>query len=152
MADGESAIEAIEKELPHAVVGKGSFRNQHWAEIAPDRLLEVCQWIHDDPAAAYDYLVDVTAVHWPDDPKPMEVVYHLYSLTRDDRLRLKVRVPCRGPIHSVSAIWKSAEWNERETYDMFGIDFEGHPDLRRILMPEDYTDYPLRKELPLYRG
>jgi NADH-quinone oxidoreductase subunit C len=82
----------------------------------------------------------------------MEIVYHLYSVEHDDRLRLKTRVGDAGPVPTVSDIWKAAEWNERETYDMFGIDFEGHPDLRRILMPDDYTDFPLRKELPLYRG
>ena len=97
-------------------------------------------------------LVDVTAVHWPDDPQPLEMVYHLYSYARNDRLRLKVRVGTDEPVPSVSGIWKSADWNERETYDMFGIKFTGHPDLRRILMPDDYTDFPLRKEFPLYRG
>jgi NADH-quinone oxidoreductase subunit C len=152
MADGESTIRAIESEFPGAVLSTGSYRSQHWAELAPERLLEVCHWLRDDPSAGYTYLVDVTAVHWPDDPLPTEVVYHLYSLERDDRLRLKVRVPLVGPVPSVSAIWKSAEWNERETYDMFGVEFRGHPDPRRILMPDDYTDFPLRKELPLYRG
>jgi NADH-quinone oxidoreductase subunit C len=152
VADGESTIRAIEREFPGAVLAAGSYRDQHWAELAPDRLIEVCQWLHDDPTAAYDYLVDVTAVHWPEDPLPIEVVYHLYSIARDDRLRLKVRASSRGPVPSLSAIWKSADWNERETYDMFGVEFEGHPDLRRILMPDDYTDHPLRKELPLYRG
>ena len=66
--------------------------------------------------------------------------------------RLKVRTGDRGPVPSLTSLWRSAEWNEREAYDMFGIVFEGHPDLRRILMPDDYTDFPLRKELPLYTG
>jgi NADH-quinone oxidoreductase subunit C len=82
----------------------------------------------------------------------MEVVYHLFSLPRNDRLRLKLRTQGFGPVPTVSGIWASAEWNEREAYDMFGIVFTDHPDLRRILMPDDYTDHPLRKELPLYRG
>ena len=82
----------------------------------------------------------------------MELVYHLQSYARNDRLRLKVRAAERGPVPTLSGIWQSAEWNERETYDMFGIEFEGHPDPRRILMPEDYTDFPLRKEFPLFRG
>ncbi|NIP16660.1 MAG: NADH-quinone oxidoreductase subunit C, partial [Pseudomonadales bacterium] len=97
-------------------------------------------------------LTDVTAVHWPDIDPPMELVYHLYSYPRNDRLRLKLRVGNQGPVRSVAGVWKSAEWNERETFDMFGIRFEGHPDLRRILMPDEYTDNPLRKEFPLYRG
>jgi NADH-quinone oxidoreductase subunit C len=82
----------------------------------------------------------------------MQVVYHLFSYARNDRLRLKLRTADRGPVPSLAELWTSAEWNERETFDMFGIEFEGHPDLRRILMPDDYTDFPLRKELPLYRG
>ena len=100
----------------------------------------------------FDYLVDVTAVHWPEDEQPMELVYHLYSYSRNDRLRLKTRVAEKGPVASLSGLWHSAAWNERETYDMFGVRFEGHPDLRRILMSEDYTDFPLRKEFPLFRG
>ena len=101
---------------------------------------------------SFEFLTDVTAVHWPDDPEPMELVYHFYSLSRGDRVRLKLRTGERGPVPSLSDVWASANWNERETYDMFGIVFEGHPDPRRILMPDDYTDFPLRKELPLYRG
>ena len=97
-------------------------------------------------------VTDVTAVHWPDDPQPIEVVYHFYSLSRNDRLRVKVRTSDRGPVPTLSELWRSADWNEREAYDMFGVEFAGHPDLRRILMPDDYTDFPLRKELPLYRG
>ena len=82
----------------------------------------------------------------------MEMVYHLYSFANNDYLRLKVRCGDEGPVPSVSSVWRAAAWNERETFDMFGIRFDGHPDLRRILMPDDYTDFPLRKEFPLYRG
>ena len=67
-------------------------------------------------------------MHWPDDPEPMEIVYHLYSLSRNDRLRIKARAAERGPVPSMSSIWESANWNERETYDMFGVEFAGHPD------------------------
>ena len=82
----------------------------------------------------------------------MEIIAQLYSHSRNDQLRLKARVGDRGPIDSLTPLWHSANWNERETFDMFGVEFTGHPDLRRILMPDDYTDFPLRKELPLYRG
>jgi NADH-quinone oxidoreductase subunit C len=152
VTDGEQAIAALSSALPEAGVGSGSYRGQHWVEVKLDRLYEVCRWLREDPQASFDYLVDVTAVHWPDDPQPMEMVYHLHSLERSDRLRVKARTGDTGPVPSLSDIWHSAAWNERETYDMFGIVFEGHPDLRRILMPDDYTDFPLRKELPLYRG
>ncbi len=150
--DGAAAAERLQARFPDAVVEAGSFRGQHWVELRPERLLEVCAWLRDDPETDYAMLLDVTAAHWPDSAQPMEVIYHLFSLSRNDRLRLKLRVPDRGPAPSVTSLWASAEWNEREAYDMFGIVFDGHPDLRRILMPEDYTDYPLRKELPLYTG
>lgn len=152
MADGEEAIARIREAFPDAVVSAGSFRDQHWAELRIERLVDVCRWLRADPSRSYEFLTDVTAVHWPDDPRPMEVVYHLTSIERNDRLRLKVRTSDRGPVPTLTSLWESANWNEREASDMFGIVFEGHPDPRRILMPDDYTDYPLRKELPLYRG
>jgi NADH-quinone oxidoreductase subunit C len=150
--DGAAAAERLQARFPDAVLGAGAFRNQHWVELRADRLLEVCAWLRDDPECDFVMLLDVTAAHWPDSQQPMEVIYHLFSLGRNDRLRLKVRVADRGPVPSLTSLWRSAEWNEREAYDMFGIVFEGHPDLRRILMPDDYTDFPLRKELPLYTG
>jgi NADH-quinone oxidoreductase subunit C len=150
--DGEQAIQALREKFPRAVTGTGSFRDQHWVEIELAHLVEVCRWLRDDPATGYDCLLDATAVHWPDDPQPIEMVYHLYSFARNDRLRLKARAGDGDPVPTLSSIWPAANWNERETYDMFGIRFEAHPDLRRILMPDDYTEFPLRKELPLYRG
>lgn len=152
MADGRQAVERIQEKFPDAVLDSGSFRDQHWVEIEIDRLVEICNWLRNDPENAYDCLVDVTAVHWPDAPRPMQLVYHLFSYSRNDRLRLKTRTGDTGPVPTLSDIWKAADWNERETYDMFGIRFDGHHDLRRILMPDDYTDFPLRKEFPLYRG
>ena len=152
MPDGRQAIERLREQFPDAIVADGAFRDQHWVELRLDRLVEVCRWLRDDPANAYDYLVDVTAVHWPDQPQPFELVYHLYSYKSGDRLRIKTRAADGEPVPTLASLWKSAEWNERETYDMFGVRFTGHPDMRRILMPDEYTDFPLRKELPLYRG
>jgi NADH-quinone oxidoreductase subunit C len=152
VADGLQAIELLREKFPDAVVGSGSFREQHWAEIGISRLVDACIWLRDEPETAFDYLLDVTAVHWPEDDRPIEVVYHLFNKDRNDRLRLKVRVANGAAVPTLSGVWSSAAWNERETYDMFGIEFEGHPDLRRILMPDDYTDHPLRKEFPLYSG
>jgi len=151
-AEGAAAIELMAARFPDALVESGSFRGQHWAVIVPSRWSDVAQWLRDDPRTDYDVLLDVTAVHWPHRDPPMEIVAHLHSHSRNDRLRLKARVGDRGPIASLTPLWRSADWNERETFDMFGIVFDGHPDLRRILMPEDYTDFPLRKELPLFRG
>ena len=149
---GEEAVGRLKAQFGDAVVAAGAFRDQHWAVVAPAQWLTIARWLRDDAWAAYSVLLDVTGVHWPDRTPTMEVVAHLYSLSRNDVLRLKARVGDRGPIASLTPLWQSADWNERETFDMFGIVFEGHPDLRRILMNEDYTDYPLRKELPLFRG
>jgi NADH-quinone oxidoreductase subunit C len=152
VAEGAHAIELLKARFASAVVETGSFRDQHWAVIERGAWRAVAEWLRDDPRTDYAILLDVTAVHWPHRPEPMEIVAHLYSPSRNDNLRLKTRAPDRGPVDSLTPVWKSADWNERETFDMFGIVFEGHPDLRRILMPEDYTDFPLRKELPLFRG
>ncbi len=150
--DGKLGVDWIQTNHPEAILSRGEYAGQHWVQLDAQSLVDVCHGLHGDPDTAYSLLVDVTAVHWPNDPQPMEVVYHLYSVEKNDRLRIKVRCGDEGPVPTLSGIWRSAAWNERETYDMFGIRFDGHPDLRRILMPEDYTDFPLRKEFPLYRG
>ena len=116
------------------------------------RLGEVVGWLHDDPAQRYDLLADITAVEFRDAEMPIEVVWHLRSLPYRRFLRLKVLIEKTQPF-SVPSVWsihKSADWLERECFDMFGIKFEGHPDLRRILMWEQYREgYPLRKDFPL---
>ena len=152
VADGQQAIDRIKQQFPESVVDNGEYGNQHWVELSADRLVEICEWLRDDPENDYDYLVDVTAVQWPGEPQPLQLVYHLFSYSRNDRLRVKARADASGAIPTLTHLWRSADWNERETYDMFGIRFDNHPDLRRILMPDDYTDFPLLKDFPLYRG
>jgi NADH-quinone oxidoreductase subunit C len=116
------------------------------------RLLDIVRWLHDDSSQRYDYLSDVTAVEFRDPEQPIEVVWHLRSLPFRRFLRVKVQL-ARGAALQVQSVWgvyKGADWLERECYDMFGIRFEGHPDLRRILMWEQYREgYPLRKDFPL---
>ncbi len=152
MQDGLIGVDWIRANHADAVLTSGEYGGQHWVQLERDALVDLCHELKENPETAYNMLLDVTAVHWPDDSEPMELVYHLYSLDKNDRLRIKVRCADEGPVPSLAAVWRSASWNERETYDMFGIRFAGHPDMRRILMPEDYTEFPLRKELPLYRG
>jgi NADH-quinone oxidoreductase subunit C len=116
------------------------------------KLLDIVSWLHDDPAQRYDLLVDVTAVEFRDMEQPLEVVWHLRSLPYRRFLRLKVLIEKGQPLEvpSVWAIHKSTDWLERECFDMFGIKFLGHPDLRRILMWEQYREgFPLRKDFPL---
>ena len=127
-----------------------------WGEttvlVDKGRFLEIVRWLHDDQSQRYDLLVDVTAVEFRDSEMPIEVVWHLRSLPYRRFLRLKVHLE-KGQEMSVPSVWaiyKSADWMERECYDMFGIKFEGHPDLRRILMWEQYKEgFPLRKDFPL---
>ena len=116
------------------------------------RLLEVVRWLRDDPGQRYDYLSDVTAVEYRDLEQPLEVVWHLRSIPYRRFLRLKVELPKNRPlvVQSVWPVFKSADWLERECFDMFGVRFDGHPDLRRILMWEQYREgFPLRKDFPL---
>ena len=120
--------------------------------VARDRLLEVMRWLRDTPGEAYDYLVDVTAVEYRDRERPLEVVYNLRSLGRRADVRVKVELDPRQDLEvdSVVPLWRGADWLEREVFDMFGVTFRGHPDLRRILMWETYAEgYPLRKDFPL---
>jgi NADH-quinone oxidoreductase subunit C len=115
-------------------------------------LHDIIQWLHDDPSQRYDYLSDVTAVEFRDLEQPLEVVWHLRSLPFRRFLRLKVLIAKGEPfeVPSVWDIYKGADWLERECYDMFGVRFAGHPDLRRLLMWEQYKEgYPLRKDFPL---
>lgn len=115
-------------------------------------LRDVVQYLHDDPAERYDYLADVTAVEFRDLEQPLQVVWHLRSLPHRRFLRLKVELPPGAPLRvpSVWPVYRGADWLERECYDMFGVEFEGHPDLRRILMWEQYQEgFPLRKDFPL---
>ena len=116
------------------------------------RVLDVIRFLHDDAAQQYDYLSDVTAVEYRDIERPLEVVWHLRSLPMRRFLRVKVLLAKGAPlaVPSVHGIYKGADWLERECYDMFGIEFTGHPDLRRLLMWESYREgYPLRKDFPL---
>ena len=127
-----------------------------WGEttvlIERPRVLEIVRWLHDDRSQRYDYLSDVTAVEYRDAMVPLEVVWHLRSLPFRRFLRLKTQLPKDGPLEvdSVWPVYRGADWLERECYDMFGIEFRGHPDLRRLLMWEQYKEgFPLRKDFPL---
>ncbi len=120
--------------------------------LAPGAEHEALAWLKDDPDQRFDYLTDITAVEYRDQERPLEVVWQLRSLARKADLRVKVELDKDGPlaVASVFDLWKGADWLEREVFDMFGVSFEGHPDLRRILMWETYAEgYPLRKDFPL---
>lgn len=131
----------------------GRDSDQLWVRVSPDRLVEVCRFLKENPRTRFEQLSDVTCVDYLNFPNAQDrfgVIYSLLSVSLNHRLFLKVFVNDPEPaVPSVTCVWKGADWTEREVYDMFGIRFTGHPDLRRILMPEDFRDYPLRKDYPL---
>jgi NADH-quinone oxidoreductase subunit C len=122
-----------------------------WTIIVPaTQIVTVAQSLRDAPDARFDYLSDLTAVDWPPRAQArFDVVYCLYSTRLRHRVRLKVRVSERDPLPSVTGVWPAANWLEREVWDMFGVNFTGHPDRRRLLMPEDWQGFPQRKDYPL---
>jgi NADH-quinone oxidoreductase subunit C len=122
--------------------------------VQRDQVAAICAWLATAPEQSYEYLVDVTAVEYRDAVRPIEVVWHLRSIKYRRFLRLKAELPKDGKtpleVPSVWGVWKGADWLERECYDMFGIRFDGHPDMRRILMWEQYREgHPLRKDFPM---
>lgn len=148
--DAPSLLAAIAARVSDAGLEPGQATDQPTIVVLADRLIEVCCALRDAPDLGFAFLADVTAVDWwPREPR-FEVVYHLASIERRLRLRLKVRVPGERPLlPTVSHLWASANWQEREVWDLFGIVFDGHPDLRRLIMPEDWEGHPLRKDYPV---
>jgi NADH-quinone oxidoreductase subunit C len=156
-----TAIEALQERFPElgiegrqlCVYSDGSESGQIWVRIPPERWLEVGRFLYDDPRCRFDQLADVTCVDYltyPNAEDRFGVTYILTSYTHNSRLFVKVFVNDPNPtVPSVCGVWKGANWTEREVYDMFGITFSGHPDLRRILMPDGFQDFPLRKDYPL---
>ncbi|MEW5982136.1 MAG: NADH-quinone oxidoreductase subunit C [Acidobacteriota bacterium] len=117
--------------------------------VKADRLAAILTFLRDDAACAFDYLSDLTAVDWPPREKRFDIVYCLYSTRLRQRVRVKVRVADQEAVASATGVWAAANWLEREVFDMFGVPFAGHPDLRRILMPADWQGHPQRKDYPL---
>jgi len=147
----------LQRRFGDAIVEIHDHRDDHTAVVTRDALLAVLAHCRDDVALAFDVLMDLTAVDYlkfpgREDGPRFEVVYHLYSLTHNHRLRLKVRMDEDDPnVPSAVALWPIANWLEREVWDMFGVRFEGHPDLRRLLMYEEFVGHPLRKDYPITR-
>ena len=146
------SAERLRAALPAAFVRAEVVWGETTVFVQAAAVLEIVRYLHDDPSERYDYLSDVTAVEYRDGELPLEVVWHLRSLPHRRFLRLKALIAPGAPLRvpSVWPIYKGADWLEREAYDMFGIVFEGHPDLRRILLWEQYKEgFPLRKDFPL---
>jgi NADH-quinone oxidoreductase subunit C len=139
---------ALYNSHPDAIADGKYDHGEYMLVIAPEQILAVCSFLKDQQG--FVRLSTVTGVDWyPGEPR-YEVVYHLHAVERNERLRLKCRLRGENPaIESVTPVWASANWYERETFDLFGIQFNNHPDLRRIMMPDDYQGHPLRKDFPV---
>ncbi len=143
------AFKKLRESEPEAVEDARSFRGEVTLYIRPACLIRACEYLRDEPGLKFSFLVDVTVVDlYPNEPR-FEVVYHLLAMETSQRLRLKVRVSGETPrLNSAVSVWPAANAFEREVFDLFGIEFEGHPFLRRLLLPEDWKGYPLRKDYP----
>jgi NADH-quinone oxidoreductase subunit C len=144
-------VEMLEKRFPGAMSDPSIFRREPSLTVAKESLVAVCEFLKGEEGGGYKYLVDETAVDYPKRDKRFEIVYHLYSFQKNDRLRLKVLAGEGEKIPSVTGVWPTANWLEREVYDMFGVEYDGHPDLRRILLPDEWVGYPLRKDYDILR-
>lgn len=148
-ASNHPLVKKLRARFDGAVIEASEFLGQLSIRIDSSRLVEVCDALKSDSETQFNYLSDLTCVHYPDKKDaPFEVVYNLYSIPANERVRLKVAVNGEG-VESVTSVWPSADWPEREVYDLFGVKFRNHPNLRRILLPPDWEGHPLRKDYPL---
>jgi NADH-quinone oxidoreductase subunit C len=149
--DAPALIALLEQAVPGAVFEPvASVDLQTTVFVSRERVVEIAQALRERPELRFEFLAELTAVDfWPREPR-FELVYLLVSIEHRLRLRMKVRLPGSEPhVGTVSGIWPAANWLEREVWDMFGVAFDGHPDPRRLLMPEDWEGYPLRKDFPV---
>jgi len=143
-------LDKLAEKFGDAIVETASFRGDETCVVRREKLLDVCRYLRDE--LSFDMMTDLCGADYPDRDLRFEVVYHLYSVDKAKRLRLKVRVPqTEAVVPSVCEIWKAANWFEREAFDLFGINFEGHPNLKRILCHHEFEGHALRKDYPKNR-
>jgi NADH-quinone oxidoreductase subunit C len=149
-ASNHPLVKRLGEGLRDAVVEASEFLGQLSVRVKGERIVEVCEFLKRDAESPFNYLSDLTCVHFPENTDaPFEVVYNLYSISANVRVRLKVSTTDVVGVESVTGVWPAANWMEREVYDLFGVQFRNHPDLRRLLLPLDWEGHPLRKDYPL---
>jgi NADH-quinone oxidoreductase subunit C len=145
----ETIIQSLKSKFPASIESVNEYRGDLTVQAKRSDIVQVCRFLKDDPALSFDMIIDLCGVDMYRPDGRFEVIYNLYSLKNKKYMRLKVRVDEDDPVvDTVTGVWSGANWHERETYDMFGIKFKGHPDLRRMYMPEEYEYFPLRKDFP----
>jgi NADH-quinone oxidoreductase subunit C len=144
------AVRKLKERDPQGITEVIYFRGETTVVLPRNRLIAACEFLKSDPELDFNFLSDITPVdRYPIEPR-FEVNYHLVSINRRDRLRLKVKVTSKDPtVPTVTGIWPTANWHEREAWDLMGVKFEGHPNLKRILLPDDWEGHPHRKDYPV---
>ena len=141
-------VKKLKAKFGEAIGDASEFIGQLSVYVDGQRIVEVCDFLKSDAETSFNYLSDLTCVHYPDRrSEPFEIVYNLFAIEANERVRLKVRT--KESVDSVTGVWPSANWLEREVFDLFGVRFNNHPDLRRLLLPPDWEGHPLRKDFPL---
>ena len=144
-----AALDKMKARFGEQVAEASYYAGEVTVKLRVERVEEIWRFLRDEPGLRFDYLSNLTAVHWPERPKPFEVVYHLYSIGTLQRINLKLEVGEGEQPPTASRVWVTANWHEREVFDLFGIRFHGHPDMTRILMTDEWVGHPLRKDYPL---
>lgn len=149
-AANHALVKTLRERFDGAVLEASEFLGQLSVHVERARIVEVCEFLKNEGATPFNFLSDLTCVHLIDRAEaPFEMVYNLYSIQANERVRLKVAVDESEGVETVSGVWPTANWMEREVFDLFGVQFRNHPDLRRILLPPDWEGHPLRKDYPL---
>lgn len=147
-AAGHPLVQKLKAQFGEVIGEASEFIGQLSITVDGQRIVEICDFLKSDAETSFNYLSDLTCVHYPDRrTEPFEIVYNLFSIEANERVRLKVRT--RESVDSVTGVWPAANWLEREVFDLFGVHFTGHPDLRRLLLPPDWEGHPFRKDFPL---
>ena len=148
-ASDHPLVKRLRERVGDAVNAAFNFIGQLSIHVRADSIVEACRALRDDAETPFNYLSDLTCVHWPErEDAPFELVYNLYSISKNERVRVKSAAGDDG-LESVSSVWPAANWMEREVFDLFGVSFKNHQDLRRLLLPSDWDGHPLRKDYPL---
>jgi NADH-quinone oxidoreductase subunit C len=142
-------LKKLKGNFPSSILEVVEYKGQLSITVKKEDLLLICRHLKDDPELQYNFLSDLCGVDYPKREERFDIVYNFYSLPHRWRVRLKIRVAEGESAPSLTPIWQTANWQEREVYDLFGVKFDNHPDLQRILMPDDWIGHPLRKDYPL---
>jgi NADH-quinone oxidoreductase subunit C len=146
----EKIVEKLKAKFGEVILESNEFRSELTVVVQKERIAEICRFLKEDAELAFDFLADLCGIDMYTSTKRFGVIYNLYSIKNKFRFRMKTFTEEENPkVPTVTNVWGTANWHERETYDMFGIIFEGHPDLRRMYMPEEFEYHPLRKDFPL---